>query len=1071
MDNRPVPAKVARPQAADSTPRPRLFKWLDHARRRPVIWVMGPPGSGKTTLICNYLQRRHLTTLWYQADSGDTDIATFFHYLGFAVQKAAPRFRRPLPRFTPERLGDLDRFAREFFSDVYSRLKPPFVIAFDNYQEIPVEARLHDVVRLAVESLPKGCNLVGISRQEPPGSLARARLNEDVAALDDGALRLTLEEAVAIARHRFPKRYSRQDIAALHEATHGWAAGLTLLLESMHAHIPQNTALPKTPGVLFDYFANEVFAKTDTDTRAVLLKSVFLPTMTVRTVAELTEERRASRILNQLCRNNFFTYRFELPEPVFQYHPLFREFLLSRTRRLPVPELKCLQRRTADILEKNDQHESALPLYEEIQGWDGFARCLTKVAPGLIAQGRHQALEHWLSRLPAGHIARDPWLLHYGGVCTQLSNPQESRQFLMDAHQQFAATGDLSGLLKNWSAIVDTYIAAWSDLKPIQTWIDAIERIPGVHDALRAGAADPETVCSLFQALLYGRPMDPELPLWAERAGTILRTSAEPQLRARVAPHLLHYYVWCDGDLPRAEALFHGMHGVFQGRDISPAYRIAWHAAAAGLLWMTAKTGECLAETNLALSLAESSHAHGWDARISACGILAAVGDRHSDDAESYFSRLDSSHNPINALDSSLYYLLKAGHHFIQNDLPRAREYLEQGLRCSQESGYLHGEADCMTDLARVMYYQGEHASAQETLQRARLLATRMHNHIIEYQTWLTEAEFALQAGDEAMCQNALQQGLSIARRQHIRNHRWWRSDQMARLYARALDTDIETEYVLGMIRQFALQPPEEARESESWPFPFKVYTLGRFALVKEDQSLTVSGKAQSKPLELLKALIALGGRQVGAAHLSEILWPDAEGDSAQRAFDTTLHRLRRLFGNDQALQLSDSKLSLSPALCWVDCWAFERLMGHLDLLLKQPAADHSHFERIAQMVKKLFALHHGTFLGREQVDSWAIAPRERLDQRYLVLLGALGRYWESNSQWERAVETYQKAIDVQIQSEEYYQRLMQAYVHLGRTTEAVAVYQRCRETLLATTGRSPSLATEELHRMLAESN
>ncbi len=1071
MENRPVPAKVTRPQAADSTPRPRLFKWLDHARRRPVIWVLGPPGSGKTTLICNYLQRRRLTTLWYQADAGDTDIATFFHYLGFAAQKAAPRYRRPLPRFTPERLGDLDHFAREFFSELYSRIKTPFVIVFDNYQEIPMDARLHEVVRLAVESLPKGGHLVGISRQEPPGSMARARLNESLAILDDTALRLTLEEAVAIARHRFPKRHSRQEIAVLHEATHGWAAGLTLLLEPMHGHIPENTATLKTPGVLFEYFANEVFAKTDADTRAVLLKSVFLPTMTVHTVATLTEERRASRILNHLCRNNFFTYRFDLPEPVFQYHPLFREFLLSRTRRLPAPELTNLQQRAATILESNNQHESALSLYQEIGEWEGFARCLKKIAPGLIAQGRHQALEHWLSRLPADRIEHDPWILHYEGLCHQLSHPKQSLQRFSTAHDQFVAAGDLPGLLCNWSAIIDTYITEWTDLKPIQAWIEAIERIPEVNDALRGTSAEPEMACSLFQALLYGRPMDPELPLWAERAGTILRTTSDPQLRAKVAPHLLNYYVWSDGDLPRAEALFHGMRSITQERDISPIYRIAWHASAAGLQWMTAKTTECIAETNLALSLADNAHVHGWDTRISACGVLAAVGDRHTEEADSYFSRLDSTHNPANPLDSGLYYLLKAGHHFVQNDLPRAREYLEQGLRCARDAGYINGEADCMTDLARVMYYQGEHVSAWDMLHDARLLATRMRNHILEYQTWLTEAEFALLAGDDAMCRDALNHSLSIARRQHIRNHRWWRGDQMARLYARALDSGIETEYVLGMIRQSALQPPEEARESESWPFPFKVYTLGRFALVKEDQSLSVSGKAQSKPLELLKALIALGGRQVGATHLSEILWPDAEGDSAQRAFDTTLHRLRRLFGSDQALQLSDSKLSLNPALCWVDSWAFERLMGHLDLLLKQPAADVTHYDRITQMTRKLFALHHGPFLGREHVETWAIAPRERLDQRYLVLLGALGRYWETNSQWERAVETYQKAIDVQFQSEEYYQRLMQAYHHLGRTTEAAAVYQRCRETLLATTGRLPSQATETIHRALDESH
>ena len=279
----------------------------------------------------------------------------------------------------------------------------------------------------------------------------------------------------------------------------------------------------------------------------------------------------------------------------------------------------------------------------------------------------------------------------------------------------------------------------------------------------------------------------------------------------------------------------------------------------------------------------------------------------------------------------------------------------------------------------------------------------------------------------------------------------------MARLYARALEHRIETEYVLAIIQQRALAPPEEARESDTWPFRYKIYTLGRFTLMKEGQALAFSGKAQSKPLDLLKALIALGGRQVNATLLSEQLWPDADGDAAQRAFDTTLHRLRRLLGQEQALLLSDGKLSLNPAQCWVDAWAFERIMGRLDLFLKQAHTDNNHRETVAQLAAQLAVIHRGPFLGSDHNEPWAITPRERLQNRLLCLLGSLGRYWESVGEWQRAADTYHRAIDTRGQAEEYYQRLMQAYQRLHRPAEAAAVYQRCRETLLATLGRPPS--------------
>jgi ATP/maltotriose-dependent transcriptional regulator MalT len=45
--------KVSRPILTGIYPRKRLFALLDRIRERPVIWVSGPPGCGKTTLVRN----------------------------------------------------------------------------------------------------------------------------------------------------------------------------------------------------------------------------------------------------------------------------------------------------------------------------------------------------------------------------------------------------------------------------------------------------------------------------------------------------------------------------------------------------------------------------------------------------------------------------------------------------------------------------------------------------------------------------------------------------------------------------------------------------------------------------------------------------------------------------------------------------------------------------------------------------------------------------------------------------------------------------------------------------------
>jgi hypothetical protein len=125
---------------------------------------------------------------------------------------------------------------------------------------------------------------------------------------------------------------------------------------------------------------------------------------------------------------------------------------------------------------------------------------------------------------------------------------------------------------------------------------------------------------------------------------------------------------------------------------------------------------------------------------------------------------------------------------------------------------------------------------------------------------------------------------LSISKPHETVNHTWWRSSVMAPLLQKALEADIETNHAQRLIREHAIAPPVSGHYVKNWPYPLKVYPLGSFSVLVDNQPLSYNHRGQNKHLALLKAIIAFGGRQVREELLWEALWPDAEGDAAHVA-------------------------------------------------------------------------------------------------------------------------------------------------------------------------------------------
>src|SRR5512143_1404076 len=176
-------AKLTRPTVKDIYSRKRLLDLFDAALERPITWVSAPAGSGKTTTVASYLEARKLPCLWYQVDDGDSDIANLFYYMGIAEKRASSRKRPILPLLTPEYLETISTFTRRYFEDLFSRLKPPYSIVFDNYQDVPDSARFHQLIKNGLETVPDGIKIIAVSRVAPHMEFARLRASNKMSRI------------------------------------------------------------------------------------------------------------------------------------------------------------------------------------------------------------------------------------------------------------------------------------------------------------------------------------------------------------------------------------------------------------------------------------------------------------------------------------------------------------------------------------------------------------------------------------------------------------------------------------------------------------------------------------------------------------------------------------------------------------------------------------------------------------------------------------------------------------------------------------------------------------------------
>src|SRR5437870_1887158 len=422
--------------------RPRLIKRLRSNLSLPVTLVAANAGSGKTTLVAEFLRKQERPYVWYQLDHTDADPAVFLGYLTYGIQQRVQTFGETMFAYLqqahelaqqPERAADV--LLNEFLEGVEQQL----ILVLDDYHHLGAETPVHAVLDRLIAYLPDVIHLIVISRDVPPLALARVRAQDALGIIDRTDLLFTDEEIQELFRKVFGLALTTEQLREYGTRTHGWITALQLVRQvaqrrsgSEDTTFDPLSVLHQSERDIFEYFAEEVFAAEARDTQQYLMRIALLDRIEPETCARVFPEIISSATLPSLVRRNvFITVATDGASEEYRLHPLFQSFLRRRLRsNLGFAGVAAEHERLAQYFLEHRAWEQAVRHLLEAEDYNGAAEIIAAHGNAWIASGKLASLASLSEALPAAALEAHPRALAYRAEVSRLRGEFDAAQNL-----------------------------------------------------------------------------------------------------------------------------------------------------------------------------------------------------------------------------------------------------------------------------------------------------------------------------------------------------------------------------------------------------------------------------------------------------------------------------------------------------------------------------------------------------------------------------------------------------------------------------------------------------------------
>ncbi|HEY0098998.1 MAG TPA: BTAD domain-containing putative transcriptional regulator [Pyrinomonadaceae bacterium] len=1088
---RPTPALLQRP---------RLMERLSANLAHPVTLVAANAGSGKTTLVADFVRTHARPFVWYQLDRTDADPFVFLGYLAHGIKGVVPEFGAATLSYLQQSAAELaqqpERAVDVFLNEVLDLVDRQLIFVLDDYHHLGTDTAVHRVVDRLLAYLPDVLHIIIISRDVPPLALARLRAHNELTIIDRAELLFTDDETQELFRKVFDLELTPEQLAEYRERTHGWITALQLIRqvaqrqllarggrEGEAQHRPDLSEILRQSELdIFDYFAEEVFADEAEDAQQLLLRISLLERVEVENCARLYPDGSCAQLLPALVRRNVFmtVAGSDGRGEEYRLHPLFRDFLRRRLRsEIGQSGVAREHLRYAEFFVERKQWEQAI---RHLLAAEEFARAAVIIAhkgQEWITTGAFTSLISFVEALPEAAIEAHPRTLFHRAEVARLRGEYETSQTLFRrAATLLNARGDAEGEAEALHSLA-TIARRRGDCAGAFTYLDRALELVGEESPVRIKCGNTRGLC--YFAMAEWAAAEGEF-----RAALQLAEEQHDTHYMHLIAHNLGLPAMIRGDFSEAMRWLRRM--LRDNRDAPPVPQEA--VAYLNLARCHLYRGE--------LPLCEQHLDHA----LERCQLFNLIAQR----AET-FETYGNLHRERGDAARAMEFYGHAARTYEEAGVELARSELweEQALLNLQigDTGAARALLERLIAArlpvkdemalqtatlahARVLIALGEHSEARAELEPALRYFHQHGLHYYEAHASLALAACALAEAKEKELMERLRRVLDLSarydydywlRREVVHQPQLFASPDAVALLPPDIREELQVAAQAGaqQTTTHVTRPPETAQAVDAAlavpPKPaadLTINMLGPVEIFRDPaRPLAADAWTTKRARDILCFIASRRHRRASKDTIIDTFWGEADFEAVEKNFHPTVSHIRKALNSNQPVKQNfllyrDSDYLLNQEFSYrVDTEEFDRLVMEAEAAKR--AGDTA---RYLCAYEEALALYRGDFM-QGSYDEWVEEQRSYYREQHLRMLEVLAVAAQKNEEWTRSLQLAQRILGDDQFREDVHCMIMRAHAALGNRAAVKDQYEHLRRVLRKELGVEPASETQKIFKGL----